>query len=209
LAAPAAATDDEDSYVQVSLAAIERWERLLYDESADLRAVDANVTALSLLEDLTRLYEVTKLPAAREHILRLLNAYRLARRYGFSADGMLAASVVRLELKRSVFRPYSIFLINIENRSGVDLQISDWRFVLALTDERTLEPESLSEAHPLYPALQNQLGGFRPPGTLSAGRTASFKLVFGEEELTPEEVRYLRIDLDEYRIVVKFYEHLG
>ncbi len=204
-----ALTEDEDGYVQVSLAAIERWERLLYDEAADLSTVDADAVALSLLEGLTRLYEVTRLPAAREHILRLLDAYDVPTRYGFSADGMLAASVVRLELKRPVFQPYSIFLVNVENRSGVNLQVSDWRFAIALTDKSALRPEYLARTHPLHEALKNQLGSFRPPEILRAGSIASFKLVFAQEKLTPDKTRYFRIDLNECRIVVKFYEHLG
>lgn len=209
LADPGASTAGEDGYVQVSLAAIERWERLLYSGSAELNEVDTNALALSLLEDLTRLYEVTKLPAAREHILRLLRAYEVSTRYGFAADGSLAASIARLELKRPEFNDYSMFLVNVENRSGMDLQITDWRFAIATKDGATIMPDALAETHPLHMHLTRALAGFSPPETLKAGSTASFKLVFSRSGLTPAAMKYFRVDMDEMRVVVKFYENLN
>ncbi|MCD6283443.1 hypothetical protein J7J84_07615 [bacterium] len=202
-------TADEDAYVQVSLAAIARWERLLYSGSAKLNEVDTNSLVLSLLEDLTRLYEATKLPAAREHILRLLQACEMSTRYGFSGDGTLAASIVRLELKRPEFRDYSVFLLNVENRSGVDLRIQDWRFTIATKDGATIKPDALTESHPLHTHLARALAGFGPPEMLKAGSTASFKLVFAGSGLAPSAMKYFRVDLDEMRIVVKFYENLN
>jgi len=209
LANPGTNTADEDSYVQVSLAAIERWERLLYDGSAEFNEVDTNALTLSLLEDLTRLYEVTKLPVAREHILKLLRAYEVPARYGFSADGSLAASIALLELKNPVFDDYSIFLVNLENRSGVDLRVANWRLTLATKDGAILTPDTLAETHPLYVHLKRGLAGFSPPEMLKAGSTASFKLVFSRSGLTPSAMKYFRADLDEMRVVVKFYENLN
>ncbi len=204
-----ASTADEDSYIQVSLAAIERWERLLYTDSVELSEIDTDVLTLSLLEDLTRLYEVTKLPDARERILKLLRAYEVSTRYGFSGDGMLAASIARLELKRTEFWDYSIFLVNIENRSGVDIPVSDWRFTIVTKDDATILPDALNKTHPLYQRLRRALSGFSPPGMLRAGSTVSFKLVFSGSGLTPSTMKYFLVDLDEMRIVVKFYENLN
>ena len=209
LADPGANTVDEDSYIQVSLAAIERWERLLYDGQGEYNEVDTNALTQSLLEDLTRLYEVTKLPEAREHILKLLRAYEVPTRYGFSADGSLAASITLLELKRPVFDGYSIFLVNLENRSGVNLHIASWRFALAAKDGTVLTPDALTETHPLHTHLKRTLAGFNPPEVLRAGSISSFKLVFARSKLTPAEMKYFRADFDEMRIVVKFYENLN
>jgi hypothetical protein len=206
---PDTSTADEDSYVQVSLAAIERWERLLYDGSVEFNEVDTNALTHSLLEDLTRLYEVTKLPTARAHILKLLKAYEVSTRYGFSADGSLAASIARLELKNPVFDDYSLFLVNVENRSGVDLRIADWRFTLAVKDGAILIPDTLAETHPLHMHVKRGLAGFSPPETLKAGSTASLKLVFSRSGLTPSKMKYFRADLDDMRVVVKFYENLN
>jgi len=204
-----ASTADEDSCVQVSLAAVERWERLLFNGSAGFNEVDTNALTFSLLEDLTRLYEVTKLPAAREHILRLLQTYEVSTRYGFSADGTLAASIALLELKRPVFKDYSVFLVNVENRSGVDLQITDWRLTIATKDGATIKPDALAETHPLYMHLKRGLAGFSPPEMLKAGSNVSFKLVFARSGLTPSAMKYFRVDMDEMRVVVKFYENLN
>jgi len=199
--------DLESAYVQVGLAALEDWQRQL-----GAPAVDA-FTGLpqpppGMVEELTRLYEVTKLPAARNRLVTVLNAFEVPTRYGFSHDGTLVASISRMELKREVFAAYSLFLVDIENRSGLPIPVREWELDLVKRDGSPAAIDRLTPAHPLYPALSRMVSGFSPPAVLRSGVINSFKIIVAHPQLTHRDLAYLRISFDGRRIVIKFYENL-
>ncbi len=200
-------SDDEGAYVQVGLASIERGERLHAEETA-WGSKDNPLPALALVEELTRLYEVTKVAAARTQLLQILSEFEVSTRYGFSHDGMLVASITRMELMNSVFDDYTMFLVNVENRSGQDLPVDTWELQLGLKDEATVSLEALTKQHPLYSSLSRMEMSFRPPTTLRGGAIASFKIIASRPGLTPPKLAFFRLSPDSRQIVVKFYENL-
>jgi hypothetical protein len=206
-ALPAGAMDGADesagSNTQSGLAAVERWERLLYHNNR--QDLDTVVLSSSLLEQLTWLYEVDKLSAALPHIEKLVRAYDCETRYGFSRDGKLEAYIARMELKNESFSGYSFFLINVENRSAFSLACHPGGAEFGLKDGRVLKPEVIQPGHPLCEQLKSIANTFAPQKTAKAAATISFKAVLAVPGLTQKDLSFVQIRLGEQLVIIRFY----
>jgi hypothetical protein len=206
-ALPAGAMDGADesagSNTQSGLAAVERWERMLY--RGYQQEMDTTVLSSSLLEQLTWLYEVDKLSAARPHIEKLVRTYDCATRYGFSRDGKIEAYIAPMELKSEDFAGYSFFLINVENRSAFSLACHPGGASFGLKDGRVLQPEVIQPGHPLCERLMSIADTFAPQKTAKAASTISFKAVVAVPGLTQKDLSFVQIRLGEQLVIIRIY----
>ena len=198
--------DDASAYTQSSLAAIERWEKLLYETKQE--PVQVAVYAESMLEYLTWLYEVDKLSAAMPHIKKLLGKVDVTTRFGFSHDGKTCATISVMELKEPVFSSYSMFLISIENRSAFALDSSQCKLTFALKGGETLVPEIIEQGHPLFSHLERLANTFYPPDAVAPGATASFKAVMPAPGIDQRQLSYVLLEMGEHSVMIKFYDNL-
>lgn len=207
--APFNAGSQEDAsaaFTQTSLSAIKRWEHLLYETKQE--PAQAQIYATSMLERLTWLYEVDKIPAAMPHMLKLLNSVGVESRYGFSHDGRIGAMITRMELMEPAFGDYSIFLVNLENKSAFTLDSSQCKLTFKLKDGTALAPESIVKGHPLFPRLERLTDTFRPPERVSPGATASFKAALAVPGIDQRQLSYVSLEMGGHSVMIKFYENL-
>jgi len=203
------AATEEAAYVHAGLGAVERWEREVYGDTSRMAQVDLDSKLMSLLEELTRLHEVVKLPQALPHIKRLLRRHDVPERCGFAAGGMLAASLQRMELKNEAFAGYSMFFVRIENRTGAPLRGGEPAVVtLHLVDGSQATAETVDESHELYPQISRILGRFRPPARVAPAAEASFFAAFPRPGLTMRGLAYATLAYGGHRFVIKCYENL-
>lgn len=198
--------DASAAFTQTSLSAIKRWEHLLYETKQE--PAQAQIYAVSMLERLTWIYEVDKVPAAMPHILRLLNTMGVESRYGFSRDGRIGAMITRMELMEPAFDDYSIFLINLENKSAFLLDGSQCKLTFTLKDGEVLVPEDIVKGHPLFPRLERLADTFAPPQYVAPGATASFKAALAVPGVGPRELSYVSLEMGGHSVMIKFYENL-
>jgi hypothetical protein len=207
--APFTAGSQEDAsaaFTQTSLSAITRWEHLIYETKQEPAQVQ--IYAESMLERLTWIYEVDKVPAAMPHMLKLLGAVDVESRYGFSHDGRIGAMITRMDLMEPAFDNYSIFLINIENKSAFALDSSQCKLNFTLKDGKVLVPEDIVKEHPLFPRLERLAGTFRPPERVSPGATASFKSALAVPGIDQRQLSYVSLEMGGHSVMIKFYENL-
>lgn len=200
----------ESGYVQSGLASIERWEGLLADTENPLAGIDRRVVVESLLEELTRLLEVDKLPAAKQHLLRLLHREGPEfARFAFHPSGSLSANVTRLKLRNPAFDKHTIFLFRFENRSPVQLRSGGKSGCeLFTTDGASWQLEELTPQHSLYSNLKRMQGQFRMPEILPPGATVSFELILDRPGVTEQDIAYFLLSFGPWRIVIKFYDNI-
>jgi hypothetical protein len=198
----------ETAFVHAGLGAIERWEREVYGDTSRLEQVDLNVKLMSLLEELTRLHEVAKLPPALPRIKRLLSQYQVPERYGFAAGGMLAAGIQRMDLKNEAFAGYSMFLVRMENRAGKPLDGGAAEVVLHLLGGGQMNAEVISQSHELYPQVSRILSRFQAPAQIAPAAEASFIAAFPQPGLELGGLAYVTVTYGDFRFVIKCYENL-
>ena len=198
--------DASAAFTQTSLSAIKRWEHLLYETKQE--PAQAQIYATTMLERLTWIYEVDKVPAAMPHILKLLNAMDVESRYGFSRDGRIGSMITRMELMESAFGGYSIFLLNLENKSAFLLDSSQCKLTFTLKNGEVLVPENILKGHPLFPRLERLADTFAPPQHVSPGATASFKAALTEPGISPRELSYVSLEMGGHSVMIKLYENL-
>ena len=200
---------NEAAYVHAGLGAIERWERQVYGGTSRIEPVDLNSKLMALLEELTRLHEVSKLPPALPRIKRLLGQYEVPERYGFAAGGMLAAGLQRMDLKNEAFAGYSMFFVRIENRSGAPLSGGGGaEVVLHLPGGGQLSAESISKSHELYPQISRIMSRFQAPAQIAPATEASFIAAFPQAGLELSSLEYATVTYGDHRFVIKCYENL-
>ena len=207
--APFTAGSQEDAsaaFTQTSLSAITRWEHLIYETKQEPAQV--KIYAESMLERLTWIYEVDKVPAAMPHMLKLLNSVGVESRYGFSHDGRIGAMITRMELMEPAFGDYSIFLVNLENKSAFTLDSSQCKLTFTLKDGTALAPESIVKGHALFSRLERFADTFRPPERVLPGATASFKAALAAPGIGPGGLSYVSLEMGGHSVMIKFYENL-
>ncbi len=188
------------------MAAIERWERLLYETEQE--PVQVAVYAGSMLERLTWLYEVDKLSAAMPHIMKLLGSVEVASRFGFSRDGKIGGMISVMELKDPAFGSYSMFLINLENRSAFAIDSSQCGLSFTLKGGETLAPDRIERGHLLFPRLERLAYSFLPPRAIAPGATASFKAVLPAPGIDHRQLAFVLVEMGEHSVMIKFYDNL-
>ena len=200
----------ETGYVQVGLASIARWEGLLSDRANPLTGIDRRVVAESLLEELTRLCEVDKLPAAERHLKELLRREGPElTRFGFDPSGSLCANVSGMRLMNPAFAKHTILLFRLENRSPFPLGSGGKTACeLVTVDGARWQLEELTPKHPLYPDLSRMAAQFRMPDSLRPGTIASFELILNRPAVAEKDIAYLVLSFGDWRIVIKFYENI-
>jgi len=200
----------ESAFVQSGLAAIARWKAMLADSVHPLTGIDRRVVVESMLEEVTRLCEVDKLPFAEQHLRELLRREgREFSRFGFHPSGSLSANVTRLQLKNPAFENYTIFLFRLENRTPLELK-SDGKAAcrLVATNGASWELAELSPEHALYPHLSRMQAQFRMPDVVRRGAIASFELILNRPGITEEDIAYFLLTFGKWQIVIKFYENI-
>jgi hypothetical protein len=209
-ALPSSANEDDrdnaGSYTQSGLAAVERWEKMLYEGYQ--RPIDDTVLSESLLEQLTWLYEVDKVAAAMPHINKLVGRYECATRYGFSRDGRIEAYIAPMALFSEDFAGYSFFLINVENRSAYSLDCKPFSLSFTLKDDLVLKPEAVTPSHPLYGRLERMADTFAPRDNVMPGATISFKAILAQPGLTQKDISFVQLRLGERLVIIRFYGNL-
>lgn len=198
---------NEAAFVHAGLGAIERWVKEVYGDTSRLEQIDLNSKLMALLEELTRLHEVAKLPPALPRIKQLLGKYDVPERYGFAAGGMLAAGIQRMDLKNEAFAGYSMFLVRMENRTGAPIGGGEAEVTLHLLGGSQLSAEAISASHELYPQISRILSRFQAPAQIAAAE-ASFIAAFPQAGLAMRDFAYATITYGDFRFVIKCYENL-
>jgi len=101
--------------------------------------------------------------------------------YDISADGRLAVTVDRLELRNEVFQGYAIYLCTLESMTAEVLsrgKAGKPALEFELAGGGILPAESLTPEHPLWQQLSRLKSTFLPPESLYPGSAFSFKQVF-------------------------------
>jgi len=194
------------SYLHSTLSSVNYWESRLEDEE-NLTGIDRQVVKDSLLEGLTWLCEVGKLPQALPRIRKTLSEKRpQLLRFGFDGSGFYSANLTRLKLENPIFENYTVFLLRLENRSPFELVLEKPALTIFLTSGIPVSQVTLTDSHPLYPHLYRIAGSFFFPKKVSPGSVISVKAIF-DGRITEDKISYALVSFSGFNLAIKYYEN--
>ncbi len=196
------------AYIHTSLSSVRHWQEKL--RSGNLESIDRDVIVESLVERLTWLLEVAKVPEAKEILVNLLKAERpIITRYGFHRSGMLSANVSKMLLRNPAYERYTLYIVRIENNSPFELFLKEkWDAYFVLKDGGKVKLQPLTRDHPLFQRLKRIRKSFTPPSLVGPRVIASVNLI-ADGRWSDEIISHLVLSLGDYTVVIKFYENVG
>lgn len=195
------------SYLHLTLSSVRRWQDVLREK--EIEGIDRTVIVESLVEALTWLFEVAKLPQAVTELKKVLEKEApVLTRFGFYPNFDFNADISRLVLKDPAYSGYTIYLLHIKNNTPFDVNLQPGvSSTIHLTNGTILGLKELKEDHPLYPKLKRMVKSFTAPRILRAGSTLSVNLI-ADSPILEKDILFVRVDFAGRSIVIKFYENI-
>lgn len=204
---PVYAQSADDVYFLTLLLKAKRMEKLLKEAKKNQaqRSIyrDASINAYS------ELYLLYNFRPAYKALKQLVNQgeardeYYIDR-YGYDPLGLYEVKSVIIPTKNPLLKAYTVFLINVYNRSYRPISGKRFNAFLYLDDGRILEMEHILPGHPLFENYEKGYKTFRMGREVFPGVSNASKALFKVAGLKETDVNRIVVLFEDQRIVIPY-----